>query len=152
MDERILFRISQFRKAQLLLSMKSSFNFISCLLHQDLPEQNLLESLGIHFLMDGTLREVMGLLSQSQLYIGHDTGTKHIAAALNVPTITLFGPENPLEWHPYDQKRHPFFFQSELKCRGSWCPLKICTEHHHQCMSLISVESVSNKAKELLTS
>lgn len=49
-------------------------------------------------------------MSRAQVYIGNDTGLKHICAALGLKTITIFGPEEPLEWHPYDNKQHPYFW------------------------------------------
>ncbi|MBW4690984.1 MAG: hypothetical protein KME27_04370 [Lyngbya sp. HA4199-MV5] len=43
----------------------------------------------------GTLRELAGLLAHAALVIASDTGPARIAAALQTPTITLFGPS----WH-----------------------------------------------------
>jgi ADP-heptose:LPS heptosyltransferase len=40
----------------------------------------------------GTLRQVAAILAHADLMIAADTGLARIAAALNVPTITLFGP------------------------------------------------------------
>jgi ADP-heptose:LPS heptosyltransferase len=40
----------------------------------------------------GTLRELAAALSHAELAVGADTGPVRIAAALGVPTITLFGP------------------------------------------------------------
>ena len=40
-------------------------------------------------------------INKLRLFIGNDSGLRHIAAALKVKTLTLFGPENPVEWHPY---------------------------------------------------
>jgi heptosyltransferase-2 len=56
------------------------------------------------------LAHLPGAISEAGLYIGNDTGLKHLCAALDMRTFTLFGPENPLEWHPYDHKKHPFIF------------------------------------------
>jgi ADP-heptose:LPS heptosyltransferase len=39
----------------------------------------------------GSLRSLVSVLAQADLAIANDTGLAHIAAALNVPTITLFG-------------------------------------------------------------
>jgi heptosyltransferase III len=39
-------------------------------------------------------------LAVAQLFIGHDTGVTHLAAALGVPTIALFGPTDPMIWRP----------------------------------------------------
>ncbi len=43
-------------------------------------------------------------IKQMVLFIGNDSGLRHIAAALGIKTITLFGPENPGEWHPYKER------------------------------------------------
>ncbi|MCX8043301.1 MAG: glycosyltransferase family 9 protein [Desulfobacterota bacterium] len=40
------------------------------------------------------------ILKHCTLYIGNDSGITHIAAALGVPTIALFGPTNPQIWAP----------------------------------------------------
>ena len=40
-------------------------------------------------------------LQQSKLLITNDTGLMHFAAALKVPTIALFGPENPYRYAPW---------------------------------------------------
>ena len=44
------------------------------------------------------LRETMGVLTHLSLFVGNDTGVNHIAAALGVPTIALFGPTPAHKW------------------------------------------------------
>ena len=39
-------------------------------------------------------------LQRCQGYIGNDTGITHLAALLGLPTIALFGPSDPITWHP----------------------------------------------------
>jgi ADP-heptose:LPS heptosyltransferase len=39
-------------------------------------------------------------LATADLFIGHDTGVTHLAAALSVPTISLFGPTDSMIWCP----------------------------------------------------
>lgn len=46
------------------------------------------------------LTELAGVLSQCHGFIGNDSGITHIAAALDRPVITLFGPSNPTQWAP----------------------------------------------------
>ncbi len=41
------------------------------------------------------------LLSKAALYVGTDTAVTHMAAALGVPTVALFGPSNPVKWGPW---------------------------------------------------
>lgn len=48
-----------------------------------------------------SLNEVAFLTSQACLYVGVDTATTHMAAALGVPTVTLYGPTNPVKWGPW---------------------------------------------------
>lgn len=56
------------------------------------------------------LNELPAELTNSSLYIGNDTGIKHLCAALGVKTLTVFGPEEPLEWHPYSKENHQYFW------------------------------------------
>ncbi len=48
-----------------------------------------------------TLRALASILSRATLYVGTDTAVTHMAAALGVPTIALFGPSNPVKWGPW---------------------------------------------------
>jgi heptosyltransferase-2 len=45
-----------------------------------------------------SLRETMGVLSHLALFVGNDTGVNHIAAAMGVPTVALFGPTPACKW------------------------------------------------------
>lgn len=48
-----------------------------------------------------TLGEVGFLISRSRVYAGPDTAVTHMAAALGVPTVALYGPTNPVKWGPW---------------------------------------------------
>jgi heptosyltransferase-3 len=48
-----------------------------------------------------SLAELAALLQRARLYLGPDTVVTHMAAALGVPTIALFGPSNPVRWGPW---------------------------------------------------
>lgn len=58
-----------------------------------------------------SLADLPHFLAGSALYIGNDTGIKHLCVALGVRTLTLFGSEDPTEWHPYSMTDHPIFYQ-----------------------------------------
>jgi ADP-heptose:LPS heptosyltransferase len=88
-----------------------------------------------------SVRDLARALHGIRAYVGNDSGPKHMAAALGVPTVTLFGPEDPVEWHPYDLAAHPVFFIPNLDCRrednGRWCGISVCEEsgpERHRCM------------------
>ncbi len=46
------------------------------------------------------LPELAGLLQDCTLFLGHDSGISHLAAALGVPALLLFGPTDPAIWAP----------------------------------------------------
>jgi ADP-heptose:LPS heptosyltransferase len=48
------------------------------------------------------LRDFMGALAASDVLVSADTGPAHIATALRVPRVTIFGPEPPAAWAPSD--------------------------------------------------
>jgi len=47
------------------------------------------------------------LVSGARLYVGPDTAMTHIAAALGVPTVALFGPTNCVKWGPWPRRHAP---------------------------------------------
>ena len=50
-----------------------------------------------------SLAETAELVGRAKLFVGPDTAMTHIAAAVGVPTIALFGPSNPVKWGPWPQ-------------------------------------------------
>jgi len=47
-----------------------------------------------------SLSRLAALLSESRGYVGNDSGVSHLAAALGVPTVAVFGPTDPAVWAP----------------------------------------------------
>jgi lipopolysaccharide heptosyltransferase I len=50
-----------------------------------------------------SLSELVALLKAARLVVSNDTGPGHIAAALGVPVVLIFGPTNPARVHPYNR-------------------------------------------------
>ncbi|MEK6593115.1 MAG: glycosyltransferase family 9 protein [Pseudomonadota bacterium] len=48
-----------------------------------------------------TLGAAASLLARAQLYVGPDTALTHMAAALGVPTVAIYGPTDPVKWGPW---------------------------------------------------
>lgn len=46
------------------------------------------------------LPELAALLQQCAAYVGHDSGISHLAAAIGVPVLALWGETNPVVWGP----------------------------------------------------
>jgi len=54
-----------------------------------------------------TLPTLGCLLSRAALYVGTDTAVSHMAAAVGVPSVVLFGPSNPVKWGPWPKDFPP---------------------------------------------
>ncbi len=52
-----------------------------------------------------TLKQLMVLISRCRLLMSGDSGPAHLAAALGVPTVTLFGPSDPVRNGPYGENQ-----------------------------------------------
>ena len=63
-----------------------------------------------------SLKELIALLKGAMLVVSNDTGPGHIAAALNVPIVMIFGPTNPARLHPYN--RPESIVGTDLKAMG----------------------------------
>lgn len=106
-----------------------------------------------------SIPELANSLAECSLYIGNDSGTTHIARALNIPSIILFGPM-PFAWcSPWSDiptKRdgihhttaNTIAIQQDLPCVP--CKQKTCPLKHHDCMRLITPEEVLRLSYSLL--
>ena len=62
------------------------------------------------------LRHLAALISICDVYIGNDTGPMHIAAAVDTPTVALFGSTNYIRSGPYGEKHKIVQSGIELGC------------------------------------
>lgn len=93
-----------------------------------------------------TLVELAALLATLDVLVATDCGARHLAAALDVPTVTLFGPTDPRGWNPADP-RHVAARTGE-PC--SPCDLKVCPIPGHPCMTGLTGSLVWEKVQSLL--
>ena len=83
-----------------------------------------------------SLQELAALLGRSTLYIGLDSGALHVAAALGVPTVALFGPTSDT-WRPWTD--HGIVVRAPSPCQGCGGS---CPWDPSPCMDGISVDHV----------
>ena len=62
------------------------------------------QSPDVPMLRDRTLVEVASVLASCRGYVGNDSGVTHLAAALGIPVVALFGPGDPVHWGPRGPK------------------------------------------------
>lgn len=91
-----------------------------------------------------SLLELVELIRTSCLFIGGDTGPMHIAAALGIPTIALFGASDPVRNGPYGEG-HLVLYE-ELDCRPSWRTQ--CD--HLSCLKNLTPEKVISRLEDYL--
>jgi heptosyltransferase-1 len=86
-----------------------------------------------------TLKELCLIISLATLTISNDNGIAHISAALDKPTLILFGPSNPKWFYPYNKKSG--YIYKPIKC--SPCGIKtLCKDN--KCMKQILPSEVFN--------
>ncbi len=84
-----------------------------------------------------SLLEIAGLVKQDCVCVGVDTGPLHIAAAVGIPTISMFGPISQARTRPYGELNTSIV--TTAPCAP--CFKRICPKTFI-CMDLISVEEV----------
>ena len=82
-----------------------------------------------------TIRALGAMLSCCGLVVCNDSGPMHLAAALNVPTVAIFGPTDHVAWHPLSENASivrrdmPCWPCSAHKCKIGWeCTKKLPIE------------------------
>jgi ADP-heptose:LPS heptosyltransferase len=50
------------------------------------------------------LAKLAALIARADIYLGNDSGITHLAAALGIPTLAVFGPSNVNKWRPRGQR------------------------------------------------
>lgn len=90
------------------------------------------------------LRALADVLSGARLFVASDTGPAHIAAALGIPTVTLFGPKDPAIMAPVGPRARAL--RAGVRC--SPCALRFCPDP--VCMKDLPVDLVENTAVDLL--
>ncbi|MCD6310149.1 MAG: glycosyltransferase family 9 protein [Candidatus Eremiobacteraeota bacterium] len=95
------------------------------------------------------IRLLCGLVSSSSLLLCPDSGPMHIAAALKIPTIALFGLKSdfPNRWRPLGT-RHRILVPDDYRCKKH-CIKEKCK--YFVCYEGITPESVGNAAMSLLS-
>jgi lipopolysaccharide heptosyltransferase II len=96
-----------------------------------------------------SLLEMAALFARCHLFVGNDSGPGHIAAAMNCPTLTLFGPNYPHICRPFGSRSEVIF--KALPCCGCRHEETYCIRPQNSCMDLIEVDEVWEKVQELLS-
>ena len=85
-----------------------------------------------------SISQVITLIANSNFIITNDTGLMHIASALNIQTISIFGSTSPSANPPLAD--NSIILKKKISC--SPCFKSICDYGHYNCIKSISVDDV----------
>lgn len=93
------------------------------------------------------LAKLAALIRRCDLYLGNDSGVTHLASALGVETVALFGPTDPLEWAPYGNRTT--VITQNIECSPcSTQVMKNCPRR--KCLTTLSAAHVIDRVEEFL--
>ena len=93
-----------------------------------------------------SIRDSLVAISKCSLFISTDTGGMHIAAALGVPQIAIFGSSSPVWTGPLNKRSYVIY--KDLPC--SPCFKRICPKGTYKCFKKISIEDVIEKVDKVI--
>jgi len=94
-----------------------------------------MQSRGVSLVGQTSLPEFLALLSRAQFFIGNDSGAMHLAAAVGLPSVMIFGPTDEAGTGPLSLRAH--IVKQPVSC--SPCFLRHCPVDH-RCMTRVGVE------------
>jgi heptosyltransferase-3 len=94
-----------------------------------------------------TPRESAAAFARARLFVGHDSGPMHLAAAVGTPVVAIFAARNiPRQWFPFGKQHRVVYHRVE--CWG--CGLETCIEQQKKCLMSITVDEVMEVVREQL--
>jgi ADP-heptose:LPS heptosyltransferase len=94
--------------------------------------------------------DLAALIGRLGLLVSNDSGPKHLAVALGIPTVTIFGPTHPGAWQPASGP-HAVVLATGLPClhcNHTHCPLP--GDRHMRCMRDVTAAMVIEASRALL--
>jgi ADP-heptose:LPS heptosyltransferase len=93
-----------------------------------------------------SLLQLASVMAGCRIFIGNDSGISHMAAALGLPTVAIFGPTDAKVWSPRGQR--VFVVRKEIPC--SPCSQERFFQCQHvECLRGIEIEDVLRGVKRV---
>jgi ADP-heptose:LPS heptosyltransferase len=93
-------------------------------------------------------RETAAVLSHATVFIGPDSGPKHLAASVGVPCVCVFSArDEPGIWFPPGERNVIIYHQTE--CHG--CRLETCILMGKKCILSVTVDEMEDAVNHILT-
>lgn len=88
------------------------------------------------------LMEAMALIAAARGVVSNDSGLMHIAAALGVPQVAVFGSTSPLHTPPQNARAQVLWLKDELKLDCAPCFERTCRFGHTRCLVELAPQRV----------
>ncbi len=96
-----------------------------------------------------SISELLWVIRKAKMFVGNDSGPTHIAAALNIPTVVLFGSSDSTVWYPWKAPHR--IVQNPFECNP--CPGYRCLVFDEpKCILSITSQQVKAAIESLLSS
>jgi lipopolysaccharide heptosyltransferase I len=95
-----------------------------------------------------SLADAVALIRRAALVVTNDSGLMHVSAALGKPTVSIFGPTNPVHVGPYGQPAS--VVRLDLPCSPCNYRRLIQCPNGHACMRDLTVDMVMDRIREVL--
>ncbi len=94
-----------------------------------------------------TPRETAAVYARAGVFLGHDSGPMHLAAAVGTPCVAVFSARGlPRRWFPYGSRHRVLYHR--VSCAG--CGLMTCVQERKRCILSIGVEEVLHEIEGVL--
>nr|WP_275854167.1 lipopolysaccharide heptosyltransferase II [Sulfurimonas sp. MAG313] len=94
------------------------------------------------------IQELCSYIGGLDIFITNDSGPMHVAAAYEVPTVSIFGPTRHLETCQWENKKSVIVRREDVPCAP--CMKRECPLKHHECMTNIEAQEVINAVKSIV--
>jgi ADP-heptose:LPS heptosyltransferase len=95
-----------------------------------------------------SLTEMAAIIAKADLMITNDSSPKHMANALGVRSIAIYGPTNPYVWNDIDLGKNPAL-RADVPCIQ--CEKRECPFERHICMENLTPDIILKKADQILS-
>ncbi|MCH8619847.1 lipopolysaccharide heptosyltransferase II [Undibacterium sp. TS12] len=93
-----------------------------------------------------SLDQALALIAASHAMVSNDSGLLHIASALNIPVIAIYGPTDPDHAPPFSDVAHSL----SLRLACAPCKQRECPLLHHDCMNKLDSQMVWQPLQNIL--
>lgn len=97
-----------------------------------------------------TIGELSALLSKMRLVVTNDGGPLHMAVALGIKTVSIFGPVDERVYGPYPPSQDHIVVKKDISCRPCYRNFRMpeC-ERNRDCIRAVGIEDVFEAARRL---